>query len=68
MSEAWYNRGTAFLAARQHERAIADLGEAIRLKPSLARAYCNRAFALNRQREYDKVLSDLIPASRKIPN
>jgi tetratricopeptide (TPR) repeat protein len=57
--EAWYNRGTAFLAAHQYDRAIADLNEAIRLRPDSARAYCNRGLAYMEKSDYEKALDDV---------
>ena len=43
---------------RRYERAIADLTEAIKLKPDLALAYCERGFGNFLLGRYDEALAD----------
>ena len=42
MPSAYYNRGFAYEEKGEHDQAIADYTEAIRLKPDYAEAYYNR--------------------------
>ena len=44
-TNAYYNRGNAYLALEQHQRAIEDYNKALRLKPDDANAYSNRGGA-----------------------
>ena len=42
---AYYNRGVAYANKGDYERAIADFGQAIRLRPDYAEAHYNRGLA-----------------------
>ena len=64
MAEAYDTRGVAKAGLGQHEAALADYDEALRLKPDMAAAYNNRGNAkknlgrLNEAREdYQKALA-----------
>ena len=50
-----------------YDKAIADYTEAIRLNPSLAKAYRNRGIAFAWKRENDKAIADYTEAIRLAP-
>ena len=52
------NRGSAWLAKGDADKAIADYSEAIRLNPQDLGSYGNRAFALLRKGETEKAIAD----------
>ena len=62
------NRGEVYRAMGQGERAIQDFDEAIRLRPSYANAYVNRAAALDRQGKVDPAFKDLEYAAQLTPD
>ena len=64
---ALYDRGSAYLAMEQYDRAIADLSEAVRLDPTHAEAFNNRGIAHIRKGEYDQAIADLNEAIRLKP-
>ena len=51
----------------EHDKAIADCTEAIRLDPKDAKAYCNRGVAYGSKGEYDKAIADFTEAIRLDP-
>lgn len=53
-----YNRGLAYLEEEQYDKAIADDGEAIRLKPDMIDAYRDRGTAYFRDGQYEKAIAD----------
>lgn len=55
---AFYNRGYAYSAKRDRDRAIADYGEAIRLDPGYAHAYANRGLIYSAKGELDRAIAD----------
>jgi tetratricopeptide (TPR) repeat protein len=57
---AWNNKG-------EHERAIADCSEAIRLDPKFAAAYSLRGSIRMRQRDFDRAIDDYGEAIRIDP-
>ena len=57
-AEAYCNRGAAYAAMGELDKAIADCSEAIRLNPTLAEAYCNRGFAYVVVGNRDKAMDD----------
>ncbi|HVN64647.1 MAG TPA: tetratricopeptide repeat protein [Candidatus Binataceae bacterium] len=60
-----YNdRGLAYEAERQYDRAIADYNAALGLKPDFAEVYVNRGKAFAEKGEYDRVISDFSAAIR----
>src|SRR5689334_10179029 len=61
------NRGAAYRAKGDNERAVADLNEAIRLDPKLAMAYNNRGAYYNEQGDNDRAIADYNQAIRLDP-
>jgi tetratricopeptide (TPR) repeat protein len=55
---AFYNRGTAYTAKNQYDRAVEDLDQAIRLKPNFAEAFYNRGNAYAGKGQYDRAIED----------
>lgn len=58
LSWAYNDRGNAFQAKRDFDRAIADHSEAIRLDPKNARAYDNRGTAWQEKGDFDRAIAD----------
>ena len=58
---AWYSKGT-------HDRAIADLDEAIRIDPNFADAYNERGRVWLAKGEYDKAITQFDEAIRLKPS
>ena len=56
---AYNNRGNAYRALGQYDRAIRDLSEAIRLRTDYVVAYTNRGYAFFLMRDYNSALFDL---------
>src|SRR5262249_43553874 len=61
------NRGWAYIAKGEFERAIRDLDEAIRLNPRLATAYDKRGWAYAAKGDNDRAIADLSEAVRISP-
>ncbi len=61
------HQGTKYLNQRDNDKAIAEFDEAIRLDPTLALAYVNRAAAYVRKGESDKAIADCTEAIRLDP-
>jgi TPR repeat protein len=55
---AYYNRGTCYLAAKNHAKAIADYTQAIALYPKYAEAYNARGWAYYERGDYAKAIAD----------
>ena len=51
----------------EHQNAICDYNEAIRLKPEFAAAYFDRGVAYRRERQIDKAIIDYSEAIRLMP-
>jgi tetratricopeptide (TPR) repeat protein len=64
---AYVNRGFNYDNKGEHDRAIVDFDEAIRLNPQYALAYNNRGVAYNGKGSYDRALLDLDEAIRLNP-
>jgi tetratricopeptide (TPR) repeat protein len=55
---AYNNRGWSYSEKDDHDRAIADYDEAIRLDPNNALAFVNRGWSYERKGEYDRAIAD----------
>jgi lipoprotein NlpI len=62
---AYYNRGNAHAAKGDHDAAIADFDEALKLDPKNASAYNNRGNARNDKGESDAALADFSAAIKQ---
>ena len=60
-------RGDSYAEEGQHEQAIQDFGEAIRLDPQNAGAYHNRGVAYARLGQYEQAIQDFDEAIRLDP-
>ncbi len=61
---AYNNRGNAYNDLGEHQRAIEDLNEAIRLDPKLAMAYNNRGISYGNLGEHQRAIEDYDEALR----
>src|ERR1700716_3921164 len=68
LAAAYRVRAFAYAAKDDHDRAIADYDEVIRLDPSYATAFYSRGFSYYRKNEYDRAISDFDQAIRLDPN
>jgi tetratricopeptide (TPR) repeat protein len=64
---AYFNRGLAYTATGDNDRAIADYNEAIRLAPEAAKAYLNRGVAYRAKGDNDRAIADFNDAIRLDP-
>jgi tetratricopeptide (TPR) repeat protein len=63
----YYNRGISYAEKGEHDQAIADYTEAIRLDPKGATAYNNRGDSYAKKGEYDQAIADYTEAIRLVP-
>jgi lipoprotein NlpI len=68
LSFAFNNRGFAYGAKNDYDRAIQDLTEAIRLNPSDATAFNNRGADYRHKQDYDRAIQDYTEAIRLNPS
>jgi Tfp pilus assembly protein PilF len=61
------NRGVAYLAKGDHDRAVADYDAAIRLDPGFALAYDRRGVVFGRKGDADRAIADFTQAIRLDP-
>ena len=55
---SYYNRGSAHIAKKEYDQAIACFDKAIEIEPSFAQAYCNRGTAYYEKSQYDQAIVD----------
>jgi len=69
-AEAYFKRGSAYrsVGKRQHDRALADYSEAIRLNQKHLKAYAWRASIHHAKGQYDLAIADLDQIVRARPN
>ncbi len=63
----WQNRGIAYQTKNEHDKAIEDFSEAIRLDPKDPDAYHRRGIAYHVRKEYSKAIKDYSEAIRLNP-
>jgi lipoprotein NlpI len=68
LAVSYYNRGLAYNAKGDSDRAIADYNEAIRLDPKDAAAYNSRSIAYNAKGDFDRAIADYNQAIQLDPN
>jgi serine/threonine protein kinase/Tfp pilus assembly protein PilF len=68
LARAAFDRGLVAEEKGDHQQAIADYSEAIRLKPDYPEAFNNRGVAYYSLKQYDKALSDYNEAIRLKPD
>ncbi len=66
-ANAYYNRGNAYAASGDNERAIADYTAAIRLDPAHANAYYNRGNGYSNKGDNDRAIADYTATIRLDP-
>src|SRR5262245_56508978 len=67
LSWAYFNRGNAYDDKGNHDRALADYSEAIRLDPKDAKVYYNRGLTYFDKGDYDRAIADHSDAIRLNP-
>ncbi len=65
---AYNNRGLAYNAKGEHDRAIQDYDEALKLDPDKASTYNNRGVAYGDKRDHDRALQDFNEAIKREPD
>ncbi|TMK10002.1 MAG: tetratricopeptide repeat protein, partial [Alphaproteobacteria bacterium] len=55
---AYNNRGNAYTAKGEYDRAVQDYDQSIKLDPNYARAFNNRGVAYQKKGEYDRAIED----------
>jgi len=68
LAAAFNNRGFAYAAKSQYDRAIHDFDRAIRLRPDFAEAFYNRGTVCAAKRQYDRAIRDYDQATRLKPD
>lgn len=64
---AYYNRGNDYQAQGNHDQAIADYTQSIKLDPQ-ASAYNNRGYSYSRKEQYDAAIADFDQALKLKPD
>lgn len=67
MARAYGNRGNYYLANAMPNEAIADFGEAIKLRPADAQSYYNRAVTFIKLNRHTEAMADLDTAKKYNP-
>src|ERR1700721_3144166 len=68
LASAFGNRGNAYFAKAQYDRALQGPDQAIKLDPDYAAAFCNRGSAYFGKAEYDRAIQDFDQAIKLDPN
>ena len=63
-ADSYNNRGAAYEAKGQNERAVADFSKALDIDPRLAKAYYNRAAVYRAKSEIDRAIADYQQGNR----
>ena len=66
--EDYIKRGNAYSYIGEHDKAIADYDQAIKLKPHYAKAYYNRGNAYRDKVDFDKAIADYTKAIKLKPD
>jgi tetratricopeptide (TPR) repeat protein len=62
VAKDYFDHGNAWVGKGEHDKAIEDFNEAIRLDPKVGAAYTYRALAWLEKGEHDKDMPDLVRA------
>jgi tetratricopeptide (TPR) repeat protein len=68
LAEAFNNRGIGYRLKGEHDRAIQDYNQAIRINAKFAAAYNNRGIAYDRKGDYDRAIADYDQAIKLKPS
>jgi tetratricopeptide (TPR) repeat protein len=68
LATAFIRRGAGYFDEMEYDRAIQDMGEAIRLDPQNPDAFYNRALAYKNKSQYDRAIQDFDQAIKLDPN
>src|SRR5579875_1944089 len=68
LASVYYNRGIEYDQKGDHDRAIADYSEAIRLRPNYPVAFYNRGVVYGEKGDDDRAIADYSEAIRLRPN
>jgi Lipoprotein NlpI, contains TPR repeats len=68
LAEAFNNRGISYRLKGEHDRAIQDYNQAIRINAKFAAAYNNRGIAYDRKGDYDRAIADYDQAIKLKPS
>ena len=61
---AYNNRGNAYVAKGEYDRAVQDYDQSIKLNPNYSRTFNNRGVAYQKKGEYDLAIKDFDEAIR----
>lgn len=67
LAEVYFNRGIEWNAKKEHDKAIADYTEALKINPQYREAYNNRGNAYRGKREHDNAIADYDAAIKIAP-
>src|SRR5262245_31471201 len=65
---AYNNRGNAYMAKGEYDRAVQDYDQSIELNPNYARAFNNRGVAYQKKGEYDRAIKHFDDSIKLNPN
>jgi len=68
LAETFNNRGIGYRLKGEHDRAIQDYNQAIRINAKFAAAYNNRGIAYDRKGDYDRAIADYDQAIKLKPS